>query len=117
MRLSAHTHRGAAPVPSPAPTLAADGGGLRSDGARSADGRQEIFAEARKNRPSLSRGAVYRTMDALREAGEALELAFRDGALAANRYDGLRPYSPPPHLRRAWRDPRHPAGGAGELAA
>lgn len=67
---------------------------IRSDAHPGAD---EIFAEARKTRPTLSRGAVYRALDALRETGEALELAFRDGALPANRYDGLRPY-PHPHF-------------------
>ena len=81
-------------------------------------GAEEIFAEARKARPSLSRGAVYRALDALRETGGALELGFHDGALSANRYDGLRPY-PHPHFVCLACSAIHDvaAGGAGERIA
>ena len=81
-------------------------------------GADEIFAEARKTRPSLSRGAVYRTLDALREAGEALELGFHDGLLAANRYDGMRAFPHPHSVCVACGDIRDvDVGGVGERIA
>ena len=60
-------------------------------------GAEEIFEAARRLHPSMSRGTVYRTLDALRDAGEVLELGFHDGLMPANRYDGMRAYSHP-HL-------------------
>ena len=60
-------------------------------------GAEEIYDAARRQHPSVSRGTVYRTLDALREVGEVLELGFHDSILSANRYDGRRAYSHP-HL-------------------
>ncbi len=60
-------------------------------------GAEELYHQVLADHPTMSRATVYKTLEMLREAGEVLELEFRDGSNPANRYDGMRPYSHP-HL-------------------
>ncbi len=53
-----------------------------------------IYQQIRKDFPVTSLATVYKTIVAVKELGEVLELGFSDDS---NRYDGLKPY-PHPHL-------------------
>lgn len=60
-------------------------------------GAEELYREVRASHPSLSQATVYKTLEMLKSVSEVLELEFRDGSNAGNRYDGMRTYSHP-HL-------------------
>jgi len=53
-----------------------------------------IYKQIKKEFPVTSLATVYKTIVAVKELGEVLELGFSDGC---NRYDGQKPY-PHPHL-------------------
>ncbi len=53
-----------------------------------------IYQQIKKDFPVTSLATVYKTIVAVKEVGEVLELGFTDGS---NRYDGQKPY-PHPHL-------------------
>ena len=53
-----------------------------------------IYKQIKKEFPVTSLATVYKTIAAVKELGEVLELGFSDDS---NRYDGQKPY-PHPHL-------------------
>ncbi|MER3496541.1 MAG: transcriptional repressor, partial [Armatimonadota bacterium] len=56
---------------------------------RSAD---EIYTEVKREHPSISRGTVYKTLEALRVLGEVRELELGVGRA---HFDGMRPEAHP----------------------
>ena len=55
---------------------------------------EKIYDQVKKQFPTTSLATVYKTIAAIKELGEVLELGFPDGS---NRYDGNKPF-PHPHL-------------------
>lgn len=53
----------------------------------------EVLAEVRRRYPMVGRATVYKTIEALRELGQVLELRYGDAA----HYDGVTP-APHPHV-------------------
>ena len=55
---------------------------------------ENIYAQVKKDFPTMSLATVYRNIVLIKSLGEVLELGFPDGS---NRYDGNKPY-PHPHV-------------------
>ena len=50
---------------------------------------EDIYAQIKKDFPTMSLATVYKNILLFKSVGEVLELGFPDGS---NRYDGKRPY-------------------------
>ncbi len=61
-------------------------------GSNSHPSAEEIYAQVQRVSPMTSLATVYKTLETLRDMGEALEMEVGDGR---RHYDGVRPHSHP----------------------